>query len=256
MKAKLLKPLLAALLLALTTVQSAQAQQANRISDKLEVSSGTTFKVGLIYYTVLNDSEVRVARSYEYENLPLTTLEIPETLVYNGTTYTVTQIESYAFSSWATATKKVILPSSLKWIGECAFKGMFSLKEIICHAVIPPLWETTNIGLRPFVFTDAKLYVPFGCKEAYENDMYWHIMTDIIEMDGSYYTLTLNSGGNVRAAQKVLSNVRYTYQFVPSSGQNLKAVYFNGRNVTSEVYDGIYTTPIITGNSTLDVIFE
>lgn len=252
---QLLKLLLMATLVCTLSLH-AQIQQQIQPQVNIQVNSGTKFKYGSIYYIILNDREVSVAQSYEYENLPITILEIPETVQYEGVTYTVTQIASYAFHSWNQTTKKVILPSTIQWIGECGFGGMFHLHEIECYATTPPLWETNNTGFRPFIHTDATVYVPFGCKTAYDNDFYWHIMTNIVEMPGDYYSITINSGGGVSATQKVISNNKYTYQLVPSQGKNLKALYFNGNDVTAEVIDGIYTTPAITQNSTLTVIFE
>ena len=56
-------------------------------------------------------------------------IDIPATVTYNDTTYTVTAIGNYAFSG-VRATKRVKLPSTIKSIGDEAFYDNYYLEEI------------------------------------------------------------------------------------------------------------------------------
>ena len=89
------------------------------------------FKVGDLCYTILNYEEVAVvgedyAPAYEY--LP-SHLEIPSTVVYDGNTYTVTEIGNYAFQA-CEMLESVSIPNTVKKIGIYVFTGCTKLLDI------------------------------------------------------------------------------------------------------------------------------
>ena len=110
MKHKILLSLVAVLLTAL----SAQAYD---------------FQSGDLYYEITSDSTVQVTYqeiSSTTNYTGLTTATIPETVTYDGTTYSVTSIGESAFDGCSSLTS-VTIPDSVTSIGDHAFYNCFSL---------------------------------------------------------------------------------------------------------------------------------
>ena len=110
-----------------------------------------------------------------------TNYEIPETITeYDGTEYTVTEIASDAFKDNETLTQ-IIIPGTVTTIGEGAFSGCKSLKEIIMKGENPPVFSeaearTRADGSSVFEGVDLEtciLYVPEGSLEKYQNAEGW-----------------------------------------------------------------------------------
>ena len=81
---------------------------------------------------------------------------------------TITTIEKDAFSC-CTSLKAITLPASVSEIGDRAFIRCDALTSVRCHMETPP-------AISKEVFTNsayATLYVPKGCKAAYEAADYW-----------------------------------------------------------------------------------
>ena len=122
------------------------------------VASAHDFEVDGIYYDIISETdkivEVTYSGSYYSENYDRYTgsVVIPETVTYNGTTYSVTSIGAYAFwgregltevtipnsvtsiGDWAfygcTGLTSVTIGNSVTSIGECAFDACYGLTEI------------------------------------------------------------------------------------------------------------------------------
>ena len=91
-----------------------------------------TFKSGDLYYNTTSDNTVEVTyQKFQSESnyQGLTTATIPETVTYNGTTYSVTSIGNYAFEH-CTSLTSIILPNSVTSIGARAFGGCSALTSI------------------------------------------------------------------------------------------------------------------------------
>ena len=86
-------------------------------------------------------------------------------------------IGSYAFTNCA-ALACVTLPGSLRTLGEGAFDGCSALTQVFCYVKKPLGIAATTFPNR----TEATLYVPYGCKSAYEAADYWNEFMEIVEM--------------------------------------------------------------------------
>ena len=99
----------------------------------------------------------------------LTSINIP-----NG----VTAIEDATYAG-CTSLKSVTIPSTITSIGNFAFAGCTSLSKIYCKVASP-----ININSEVFMnvpLSTCTLYVPTGCKSAYETADYWKNFNSIVE---------------------------------------------------------------------------
>lgn len=106
---------------------------------------------------------------YNNANTEITDLVIP-----GG----VTSINGYAFYNCSNLTS-VNIPSSTTSIGAFAFYDCSSLTSVYCYIKTP--LEITN---NTFTNRDkATLYVPYGCKSAYQDAYCWKEFKEIVEME-------------------------------------------------------------------------
>ena len=105
-----------------------------------------------LYYSISGGSTVTVTFPGSNSNLsyvgyikPIGNLTIPNSVTYNGATYTVTSIGDYAFW-YCTGLTSVIIPDNVTSIGEAAFIVCNSLTSI----TIPS--SVTSIGDYAFYF--------------------------------------------------------------------------------------------------------
>jgi len=89
----------------------------------------------------------------------------------------VTTIGDSGFEDCSSVTS-FIIPSSVTTIGYEAFGGCNSLTSIYVYGEKPP---TGILGLNRTVLATCTLYVPLGCKNAYQADSEWNYFTHIVE---------------------------------------------------------------------------
>ena len=90
------------------------------------------FQSGDLYYNVTSETTVEVTYQENWSSTNyqgLTTVTIPETVAYNGTTYSVTSIGYGAFVYCSSLTS-VTIPNSVTSIGYGAFEGCSSLTSV------------------------------------------------------------------------------------------------------------------------------
>ena len=113
------------------------------------------FKYDIYYYK----GEAKLLKNgYSSENI-----EIPESVNYQGKTYPVTELASHCFS-YSENLKSIVLPNSIKIIGDNCFYGCNALNRMLILSTVPP----TISG-----FYIKNIYVPEEAIEIYKNDDKW-----------------------------------------------------------------------------------
>ena len=128
------------------------------------LASADAIEIGGIYYNLTEDTRVaEVAKNPQKYKGDIT---IPESVEYEGVTYSVTKIGYSAFANCASLTS-VMIPSSVTIIGQLAFDGCSSLTSITIPSSVTSIdaWafsgcsgltsvdipsSVTNIGNRAF----------------------------------------------------------------------------------------------------------
>jgi hypothetical protein len=119
------------------------------------------FKSGDLYYNITSSSApytVEVTNQEEWSSSNysgLTTATIPETVTYNGTTYSVTSIGDEAFRACSSLTS-ITIPNSVTSIGDAAFALCSSLTSV----TIPN--SVTSIGLSAFYGCSSLTFIDTG----------------------------------------------------------------------------------------------
>jgi uncharacterized protein YjdB len=114
---------------------------------------------------------------------------IPSTVLYETVNYDVTSLGFSAFRGCSSLTS-IVIPNSVTSIGDYAFEGCSGLISVTVEAKTP-------IDVSENVFsnrTNATLYVPVGCKAAYEAADYWKEFKEIRELGPVYATWTDSNG--------------------------------------------------------------
>ena len=131
-----------------------------------------------IFYKIQSDGSVHVWYEDGSSWDPCYTLGcyvIPETVTYEGTTYTVTGIGHTAFYG-CTNVNYVSLPKTIKNIEYRAFVGCTSLENIICYATDPP---TLSSEAFTGLFDKVTFWVPSSALDTYKARTVWENFSNI-----------------------------------------------------------------------------
>ena len=147
------------------------------------------FKVDGIYYNYLNKTAKTVKVTYrgsyssDYSNEYTGSVTIPSSVTYSGTTYSVTSIDSWAFS-YCSGLTSVTIPNSVTSIDSWAFDGCTGLTEVnitdlsawckidFYHSYSNPLYYAKKLNLNgteikdlviPNDITEIKNYAFYNC---------------------------------------------------------------------------------------------
>ena len=95
------------------------------------------FQSGDLYYNITSETTAEVTYEHfgswdwDYPNYSkLTTVTIPSTVTYDGTTYSVTSIGDYAFA-WCSSLTSITIPNSITKVGGGVFYGCENLKSVV-----------------------------------------------------------------------------------------------------------------------------
>ena len=202
-----------------------------------------------------------------------------------------TTIGSYAFSG-CTSLKSLNLPKSLETIGEYAFSGCQAISVISSPSLVPPtiVSESALNGIDKDV---CVLTMPKSVYLDYFRAPYWgqfveYTASVLVGVDGQGSVMYSNNYGTAPTPVKVAAfyatagedegveedegdgitaeaydsanicakdNSTLTFRIVPDEGNEIKSVTYAGEDVTAQVVDGLFTTPVINGDTNLDVSF-
>ncbi len=120
-----------------------------------------------IYYNYINDGK-ELAVTYRgpsyntYSNEYTGSIVIPESVIYNNVTYSVTSIGGNAFRDCYSLTS-VTIPNSVASIGSYAFEG--------CSGLTSPVYNSTLFAYLPIPFSGS-YSIPDGIKVIYSSAFY------------------------------------------------------------------------------------
>jgi hypothetical protein len=183
----------------------------------------------------------------------------------------VTNIEDDTFE-WCFNLTSITIGSGVKSISKKAFRDLPRIRNIYVCSRNPTICEgiETFYCRNPYkyevrdaydIYNYAILHVPMGTKEEYASAYEWRYFKNIkedLDINGQifYTTLSVNHAGDGYVKHYVKAGEPYTLYIGSDEGLRVNTVIFNGKDVTSMLMDGYYTTPDITGPSKIVVSFE
>ena len=203
----------------------------------------------------------------------------------------LTTIGSRAFSG-CTSLKSLNLPKSLETIGAYAFSGCQAISVISSPSLVPPTIASES-ALNGIDKDVCVLTMPKSVYLDYFRAPYWgqfveYTASVLVGVDGQGSVMYSNNFGTAPTPVKVAAfyatagegegveedegdgitaeaydsanicakdNSTLTFRIVPDEGNEIKSVTYAGEDVTAQVVDGLFTTPVINGDTNLDVSF-
>lgn len=124
-----------------------------------------SFKVDGIMYRFVDNTIENVVEVTTGSDI-LETIDIPETIVYDDVTYTVTCIANDAFTG--RTTKKYVVPKTVKSIGNTAFYNNHSVKEIVLNEGL----ETIGSSAFGYNYELEEIFIPSTVKSIGKSAFY------------------------------------------------------------------------------------
>ena len=172
----------------------------------------------------------------------------------------MTSIGEYTCANCASLTS-VTIGNNVTFISRNAFVKCTSLTSITSLNPIPPKCDKSAFDdtVTPFDDFTIPLYVPQGSVLQYKAADIWRnfiIVREISDEEKDIY-LSVNDGAHGSLKLKIEPATPYmTLKLEADLGWRVYSVSLNGENVTAEVAsDGTYTTPVITQNSMLNIVY-
>ena len=184
----------------------------------------------------------------------------PLTTIYLGRSINFNYYDSYTSPSYSPfkdmkTLSSLVIGNKVTSITEGAFDGCSGLNSIKVSwnrpLAIPEMFDnyTTN---------NCKLYVPKGTATMFMSAPEWSKFVNIIEYedgeDAHYITIRMGDGGVLK--QSVEVGQTYTYAVSADEGWEVNTLTFDGKDMTSLLMDGRFSTPVITSSAELNVVFK
>ena len=147
----------------------------------------------------------------------LTSIKIPNS---------VTTIGSSAFEG-CTGLTSIEIPNSVTAIGSSAFSNCSSLTSIISMISAEDLFAINTYTFDNVDKNTCTLYVPYGAKETYATKNGWFAFKNIVELDPTEVTITINEYGSATYCSE------FALDF--SNVEGLKAYAATGYNTATQV---------------------
>ena len=238
-------------------------------------SSLNTIKIGNSVTSIGNDaflgcgnltsvhiSDIAAWYKINYANLSSTPMRYAHQLYINGEELNslivpdgITSIGKYAFLN-CSSLNDITIPNSITSIGDGAFQGCDQLLSVTSEIEAP---FNCNILFSENTYRNGTLYVPAGTKELYTRFDSWRNFLNIVEMDDGNepLDLTLQDGAHGKLRMTVKQGESYTFKIEPEDGWEVHKIIYNDTDVTGELDEqNQFTTPKITGNAVLNVVYE
>ena len=192
--------------------------ESNKLKFRILSEEDRTVAVfATFYYAYGNTSQYQGAVGFVTDTTLIGSVEIPSHVTHNGSVYTVTVIDNWAFTGNPFITS-IIIPSTITTIGEMAFQDNYILfytflgtnlhevekdafdtykyqedkdykmnMDVIRHCYI---YSEQPSQARTYM-TNTLLHVPVGCKEAYQQAEGWkqygENIVDDINLEGIHH---------------------------------------------------------------------
>ena len=218
----------------------------------------------------------------------VSSISIPSSVSYNGTTYFVLRIGNYAFYQAKTLTSvtipttvksigisafeecngltQITLPGSIVSIGVAAFRNCSNLKRVMTEIVSPnDIDDSVFEGINP----DAALQIPKGSKMKYLAASGWTSKNFAsIEGDGTMYRviIEISGNGNVKNGNSSYRNKTVTFikdaglsmtlSFAPDKGYRVKSLTVNNEDETEKISNDLYVIRDINKQTIVKVEFD
>ena len=144
------------------------------------------FEIDGIYYNITSSTDKIVSLAYLSNRHPYgysCNITIPETITYNGNTYTVSSIGDWVFS-WCDSLTKVTIPNSITSIGDNAFRGCSGLTEVTIPNSVTSIGDGAFRGCTSLTdITIPNSVTSIGVKAFYETRWYNNQPDGILYLD-------------------------------------------------------------------------
>ena len=198
-------------------------------------------------------------------------------------------VGDYAFRGCASL-RQIQFVAPTKTIGAYAFSGCQAISVISSPSLVPPTIASES-ALNGIDKDVCVLTMPKSVYLDYFRAPYWgqfveYTASVLVGVDGQGSVMYSNNFGTAPTPVKVAAfyatagegeeedegdgitaeaydsanicakdNSTLTFRIVPDEGNEIKSVTYAGEDVTAQVVDGLFTTPVINGDTNLDVSF-
>ena len=201
------------------------------------------------------DIETKEAKVIADETKYSGSIDIPSYITVSSITYSVTSIGESAFNG-CSALREITIGSGIENISSKAFANCKKLEDVYCYAARYP--TTTDDIFENSYIEFVTLHVPPKSVNQYKSKTPWSGFMEVVAIgnEGEEYYLAIRMGDGGTLLQPIELGQTYTYKVEPDEGWTVNTLTFNGEDMTNQLLDGQFSTPVITGDAELNVVFK